>query len=1152
MLDEKLIFDTAVAIDDPEERARYLKTACGADSQLQQRVQSLLNAVNDCGDFLQKRPADSFEARRDHVAVDQIGQTIGRYKLLERIGEGGFGDVYMAEQLRPVIRKVALKIIKPGMDSKQVIARFEAERQALALMEHPHIGKFLDAGATDSGRPYFVMELVCGIPVTYFCEKRRLSTKARLRLFVEICGAIEHAHQKGIIHRDLKPTNILVYNNGERPVPKVIDFGIAKATQGRLTEKTLFTQFHQFIGTPAYMSPEQAQMSGVDVDTRSDIYSLGVLLYELLTGRTPLDVKDLRQLGIEETCRRIRDDDAMAPSKRVSTLTRAEITTLADSHQTEPSQVVSRLRGDLDWIVTKALEKDRNDRYKTTDALASDVQRHLDNEPVAAGPPSATYHLRKFLRRNRTAAWTALAFAAVLLLGTVASVVGWTRAVAAKRELAKQVVTTQEALAESNASRNKARAAMERASSERARAVKAAYLGDVQAAHQALQLKNLGLARKLLRQIRELDPALDLQHWEWRSLWAQCQGDAETWFGGDNPVKSLSVHPDGKLVAVGSPGIIRVWGIFTGETVHEFKTHGLAIARFSPDGKLLYTSDETGLVHGWQVPDFEPAEFLLSHEPRFDYRHQMQVAPDGSMLATYSGTKGEITIWDTRTQDAKMRIPTKGWVCPLAFSPDSSQLALGAPVRIVDLQTMEVTPLLGKEGENLSGAANLVFSHDGQHIASAGALDQEFMIHRVSDGDKVAQLRGHSNDVIGLAFSTNGRLFASAALDRTVLLWETRTRRIVAELREHDLGVVRVAFSPDGQRLLTGGRDGKICVWNLADVGKNDWPISRTGLFDWNTSSPQVSCSPDGTVLATTHTMNRERPGVTLLSTSDLQEVRTLAEASGIVRGVLYSPAEDLLVISNQAGALEFITPDDRAKSEPVVFAEGKQLLPVRFTPDGNRLLAVVREIDKKKQGDETTCAVYSVPDRNLIASWSIPRESCLAIAPNGELVVSGHKDGLRFWPLEDLERPTHVLVGGLREGTGALLWSVDFSPDGAFVVAGGNMTGRIEIVDALVMQPVGHLAGHIQHIGAVRFSPDGKRLASGGHTSTDALKIWDFESRREIMSLTVEGAWSAGHIEWSPDGNSIMLLTGDSIISIWRAPSLEEIQQREREKERQ
>ncbi|MGC3957818.1 MAG: protein kinase [Verrucomicrobiota bacterium] len=452
---EELIFDAALALEDPSRRHAYLNEACGGNVALRSRMERLLATHERAEDFfvgcvagmkptLDEAEQKSISAVTPEIPDDHIGKRVGPYKLLQKIGEGGCGAVYMAEQEKPVRRRVALKIIKLGMDTKQVIARFEAERQALAMMDHPNIARVLDAGATETGRPFFVMELVHGVRITTFCDERNLDTHQRLDLFIQVCQAIQHAHQKGIIHRDIKPSNILVTQLDGKPVPKVIDFGIAKATEAPLTDKTLFTAYGHFVGTPAYMSPEQADMSGMDVDTRSDLYSLGVLLYELLTGKTPFDQRELLQSGLDEMRRTLREKEPHRPSTKLNTLPDTELTATALHRQVAPLNLKTQLSGDLDWIVMKALEKDRSRRYETANALAMDIQRHLNNEPVVARPPSRLYRFRKLVRRNRGVFIATGAVAVALIVGL--GLATWSfikerkareRAVAAEQEQAR-------------------------------------------------------------------------------------------------------------------------------------------------------------------------------------------------------------------------------------------------------------------------------------------------------------------------------------------------------------------------------------------------------------------------------------------------------------------------------------------------------------------------------------------------------------------------------------------------------------------------------------------------------------------------------------------------------------------------------------------
>jgi serine/threonine protein kinase len=471
----KSIFLAAVALADPPARAALVKDRCGADAELLRRVEALLAAHDRAAD--EGRTASAAappNPTADYPGRDEtVGAVLGgKYKLVEAIGEGGMGSVYMAQQTEPVKRAVAVKVVKAGMDTKAVLARFEAERQALALMDHPNIARVLDAGSTAGGRPFFVMELVKGVPITQFCDDRKLTPRQRLELFVPVCHALQHAHQKGVIHRDVKPSNVLVALYDDRPVPKVIDFGVAKAAGQTLTDKTLMTGFGAVAGTPEYMSPEQASLNNLDIDTRSDVYSLGVLLYELLTGSTPVDRKSLGRAALLEVLRIVREVEAPRPSAKLSTSD--ALPSVAANRGTEPAKLSKLMRGELDWLVLKALEKDRARRYESANGLARDVQRYLADEIVEARPPSAGYRVRKFVRRHKTQVLAAGLVLAALLAGIAGTTVGLIRATRAaeaerlaKLDAEEQRANAERAAGRETAERTKAEAAREQEALQR-------------------------------------------------------------------------------------------------------------------------------------------------------------------------------------------------------------------------------------------------------------------------------------------------------------------------------------------------------------------------------------------------------------------------------------------------------------------------------------------------------------------------------------------------------------------------------------------------------------------------------------------------------------------------------------------------------------
>jgi eukaryotic-like serine/threonine-protein kinase len=684
----------ALAVEKPvAERAAFLHAVCGGDAALRQRLDALLAAHEQPDPALaavtvEARPTIKLDLAE--APDEAVGQTLGRYKLLERVGEGGCGVVYVAEQTEPVRRRVALKVIKLGMDTKQVVARFEAERQALAMMDHPNIAKVLDAGMTEgsagwqpavsptgsrpgvasssapappdppqagspaiqqtdslryaAGRPYFVMELVRGIPITQYCDQEKVSTRERLDLFIKVCHAIQHAHQKGIIHRDIKPSNILVTLHDGVPVPKVIDFGIAKATEGRLTDSTVYTQLHQFIGTPAYMSPEQAEMSGLDIDTRSDIYSLGVLLYELLTGSTPFDPKELLSGGIDAMRKTIREKEPVRPSTRLS---QTLATTPANSAKHSALRAShAAIESDLDWIVMKCLEKDRSRRYDTANGLAADLKRHLNNEPVVARPPSAAYRLQKTWRRHRVLMTAGFLVAFSLSFGIGFSLNQARRARSA--EQSKQVLLESERKA-----RMEATTASALATAKAGELSTNLYFNHIALAHResTAQPANVKRAEQLLNECPE-----NLRNWEWHYLKRRrYQVPVELREFGDQKVHCVAFSANGRLLAAGGgDGKVRIWDV-TGPTLlrtltnHTGYVASVAFSPANPDWIASAGADNRLRLWDWREAR-EVRSWASSIGKDYGLAHAVAFSPDGRRLAA-PGTaeRGEAIVHDVES-----------------------------------------------------------------------------------------------------------------------------------------------------------------------------------------------------------------------------------------------------------------------------------------------------------------------------------------------------------------------------------------------------------------------------------------------------------------------------------------------------------------------
>jgi serine/threonine protein kinase len=687
---EKSIFLAVVEIDSVAERAAFLDRACGGNRSLRAQVEALVQA-HEKAQRLLDTPLAGTPWRDETQILESPGTRIGRYKLLQQIGEGGMGVVYMAEQEEPVRRNVALKIIRPGMDSGQVIARFEAERQALAMMDHQNIAKVFDAGTTggkpgcvSAARPYFVMELVHGVPITTFCDENQLTPRERLALFIPVCQAIQHAHQKGIIHRDIKPSNVLVTLYDDKPVPKVIDFGVAKAIDKRLTEKTLFTQFGVLVGTLQYMSPEQAEMNALGVDTRSDIYSLGVLLYEFLTGTTPLQRERLGEAALDEVLRVIREEEPPRPSVRLSSSN--NLPKVAAARKTEPAKLSKLVRGEIDWIVMKCLEKDRSRRYETASGLARDIERYLDDEPVEAGPPSAAYRLRKLARKYWVPVSVVAAFVSLLVAGVVASTWLTVRAKQAENEATRKC---QEAEA----------------------AQYAADMGNLQA---AWDNRNILRVRDLLHATAGF-PERGFEWYYWQRMY---HVEHLTLAGHRGGVLAVAFAPDGqRLVTRGAEGVVQLWDVVSHRELLTLKSQAQAVCAvaITPDGQLIATGCEDGTVRLYDAASGHELRKLEGHTGMI---MAVTVTPDGQWIVTGS-SDGTARLWDAASGHGVLTFKGHtGPVFSVAVTADGRRLITGSQDRTARLWDMvsgrELLPLKG----HTATVAAVAVTPDGQRIAT--------------------------------------------------------------------------------------------------------------------------------------------------------------------------------------------------------------------------------------------------------------------------------------------------------------------------------------------------------------------------------------------------------------------------------------------------
>jgi len=1098
---EDEIFEIARKLSDSAERRAYLDAVCSGSFELRGRVENLLKADAQADSFFAATSTALSQCDFVLPVTEVPGDRIGRYKLLQKIGEGGCGMVYMAEQEQPVRRRVALKLIKLGMDTRNVIARFEAERQALAIMDHPNIATVYDGGATEAGRPYFVMELVRGTSITQYADHNHLTTRQRLKLFLQVCNAVQHAHQKGIIHRDLKPSNILVTTNDGVPVPKIIDFGIAKAIEGRLTDQTVFTAFEQFIGTPAYVSPEQATMTSVDIDTRTDIYSLGVLFYELLTGKTPFDTSSLLAAGLDEFRLTIREKEPLRPSTRLRALPENELSTMAANRLLDPLKLISVLRGDLDWIAMKCLDKDRARRYQTANDLALDIEHYLHGEPVTARPPSSSYRMQKFARRNKLALVAAAGLVSTLILATVVSTREAFRARHAElrqEQLNKNVSAeaarahrAEEALQEQLANSYSAQAQATRWSRRVGRRFDSLELIQKAAAiRPSLELRNEAIACMALTDIREIKgwgkwtngaAAMAFDGPLGRGACLDKDGTLHIFRASDrfelmqlpgyqSPLRQCVFSHTGEFLAISCGPIgerLEIIDLKTGQVILKRQKPQLRILDFAGDDRLIAISYE---------------------DPEQNFPVLVYELATGKLLNTFPTglLRSDRLLYDLRFNPVDSdRLLTSNWT---------------PTVRVWDWKTGMVI----REFEHPDWVQGVAWHPDGEIVASTCA-DGSVRLWKMSTGTQLATLSGHEWSVVAVSFNPEGNFLLSKGWEGTIHLWDTYSK---ADLLRMPVWGVTSPFSDKNNRFATLEED-KTFTLREVHAGLGYLPLIA------EVASPEVTVynafSADSQWLFST--------GDRSARVWDARSGKILASQAGGYNGVfpMIDPKDGKLYLCGEPTAEVYRIERDpdrlELKRESTHILSSEQM-PFRLPADGSRFsgrtLGLMRFLRLPQPPEPILLSgpgdlrfIEFSPDCTYAAAWA-------NISTN-----------LQIWNLRTgkltHEFPTEVSTCAM------------FSPDGTKLIAGDQFQYRCWATTNWAED--WSVPRKISNYGYLAFSPDSRIVALSLNRS--AVTLASSDSGSELARLESPEGASKNWMTFSPDGSKLAM-TGAGPIELW------------------